>query len=247
MGTGARGSVVGVTVWPVKSMAGGTSVRQACAQPRGLVGDREFAVLDRRPLRDGRPLSARNQPGLLRWHAGRDGDGLPDVVAPDGSTYRWDDPELPTALSSALGVPVGVSPRGGYSDLASSVLVTTTATHAAVERAVGRPLDGGRWRTNLTLDLDSEPFAESTWEGGTLQVGDVVLRLLHPCRRCTIPTWQPDGSERTPDVLLWLLEHNAQVFGINARVEQAGDVHVGDDVSVRGPFTPGSRPRRTRA
>lgn len=243
MGT-AHGSVVALTVWPVKSMAGGVDVPAVHAARRGLAGDREYAVVDRRPLREGRPLSARNAPGLLRWRARRVGEAVPQLDAPGGTAWRWDDPGLPAALSADLGVAVGVSPRGGYSDLASSVLVTTTATHAAVERELGRPLDPGRWRTNVVLDLDAPAFAETGWEGGTLAVGDAVLRLLHPCRRCTIPTWEPDGSARAPEVLLWLLRHTGQVFGINARVEREGRLHRGDAAVVDGPFGPAGTSHR---
>jgi uncharacterized protein YcbX len=60
-----------------------------------------------------------------------------------------------------------------------------------------------------------------------------VLRLLHPCKRCTIPTWEPDGAVRSPELLQWFLDHTDGVFGINARVEQRGSVGRGDDVVVR--------------
>jgi uncharacterized protein YcbX len=215
----ARGTVGSVTVWPVKSMSGGADVERVAAEPQGLAGDREHALLDRRPLRDGRVLSARNVPGILRWRAARPDPTAPPVLtAPDGTSWCWTDPAVATALSDDLGVPVGLAPAGAHADLAASVLVTTTATHAAVEQATGRRLDAHRWRTNLTLDLDVPAFAEAAWEGRTMVVGDTVLRLLHPCKRCTIPTWEPGGTARSPELLQWFLEHTDGVFGINARV-----------------------------
>ena len=228
----AAGTVRTVTVWPVKSMAGGTPVEAVHAARRGLAGDRAHAVVDRRPLRDGHVLSARNAPGLLRWSAAATDDG-PELTAPDGHRWHWHDEGLPEVLSDDLGIPVGLAGPGSYSDLADSVLVTTTATHDGVEAGFGSALDARRWRTNLTLDLDAPAYAEDGWEGRTLVVGDVVLRLLHPCKRCTIPTWAPGGAERTPELLQWFHRERAGVFGINARVEVPGVLRAGDAVEVR--------------
>jgi uncharacterized protein len=232
-GDDVAGRVRSVTIWPVKSMGGGTSVQHVRADRGGLAGDRAHALVDRRPLRDGHVLSARNVPGILRWSAGSGGSGEPAVTAPDGRAWTWDEPGLRDALRDDLGIPVDLSGPGSYSDLEDSILVTTTATHEEVERRFGRPLDVRRWRTNLHLDLSSAPFAEHGWEGRRLQVGQVVLRLLHPCRRCTIPTWAPGGRERTPELLAWFHRRSDGRFGINARVEVPGVVRVGDRVTLR--------------
>jgi uncharacterized protein len=232
-GEAVIGRVETVTVWPVKSMGGGSAADGVLAGPRGLAGDRAVALVDRRPLRNGRVLSARNLPGILRWSACWDDDpDGPAVTAPDGTAVRWSDPELPGLLVADLGVPVDRAPPGAYSDLADSVLVTTRATHRAVEQGFGQPVDLRRFRTNLHLDLSAPAFAEAGWEGRRLVVGEVVLQLLHPCRRCTIPTWQPDGRSRDPDLLRWFLQEAAGVFGINARVVRPGRLHVEDPVRL---------------
>jgi len=237
------GRVASLTVWPVKSMSGATSVPSVWADRRGLVGDRRHAVVDRRPLRAGHVVSARNLPGLLRWRAGyptlpaAGTAGEPVVLGPDGRSWNWSGPGLADALSDDLGVPVGL--RGdpaGFADLPESVLITTLATHADVERRFGRSLQPHRWRTNLDLDLDLPAYAEEGWEGGRLTVGDVVLRLLRPCQRCTIPTWDPNGTERTPELLRWLLSEHTGCFGINARVEVPGVLRTGASIRLEpGP------------
>ena len=48
-------------------------------------------------------------------------------------------------------------------DLPDSLLVITRASHAAVRAAVGGDLDVRRFRTNLLVDLDAEPYAEEGW------------------------------------------------------------------------------------
>lgn len=249
------GTVQSLTVWPVKSMGGGTAIDAVWADMQGLAGDRAHAFVDQRPMRAGHVVSARNVPGLLRWAAAYErppgqGDVPPAVVTgPDGTPREWGDPALASAVSDDVGVPLLAAPAGRYWDLDDSVLVTTQATHDGVERLFGRPLELARWRTNLHLSLDAPAFAEHGWEAGLLVVGDgpdsVVLRLLHPCKRCTIPTWAPGGGERTPELLAWFHREQAGRFGINARVERAGVLRTGAEVRVE-PLAghDGARPPR---
>lgn len=230
-----------LTVWPVKSMGGGTAVDAVWADEQGLAGDRAHAFVDQRPMRAGHVVSARNVPGLLRWSAcypdtpGHDGLPEPVVTDADGRSWGWSDPALAQAVSDDVGVPLAAAPSGRYPDLADSILVTTQATHDGVEQLFGRRLEPGRWRTNVHLELDAPAFAEHGWEGGRLHVGDVVLRLLHPCRRCTIPTWAPGGRERTPELLTWFHREHAGRFGINARVEVPGVLRADAKVRVEPP------------
>lgn len=229
------GRVRALAVWPVKSLSGGTARDEVWADGQGLAGDRTHAFVDQRPRRAGNVVSARNVPGLLRWSAAYPAAdaAAPVITGPDGRTWAWADPALAQAVSDDVGVPLQRAPDGRYWDLADSVLVTTQATHDEVERLFGRQLEVERWRTNLHLDLDALPFAEHGWEGRRLVVGDVVLRLLHPCRRCTIPTWAPDGSRRLPELLSWFHREQAGRFGINARVEVPGVLRTGAEVALR--------------
>ena len=224
------GRVAGLTTWAVKSMGGGRTHDRVAADGIGLAGDRRYALVDRRPGRDGTVLSARSVPGVLRWSA-EPGASEPRVSGPDGRTWSWSDPALPAALAGDLGLPVGLShDEGGHADLPRSVLVTTAASHRAVEHETGGRLEPARWRTNLHLDLDLPAYAEDGWEGGRLVVGDVVLRLLHPCQRCTIPTYAPGGLRRDPALLRFFAAERRGPFGINARVEVPGVLEAGAPV-----------------
>lgn len=249
-----------VRVWPVKSLGGGTTVSSALADGRGLAGDRAHGLVDLRPGRTGALLTARRSPGLLRWQAGYDepvadpaAPPLPLVTDAAGTGWRWDHPGLPAALAADLEQPVGLArdPRG-LQDLERSVLITTTASATELPRRYGRPLELERWRTNLHLDLPGiAPFAETGWEGRRLEVGDaagdgVVLRLLHPCGRCAIPTRAPDGSSQDAELLRWLFAGHDGTFGINARVVVPGTMR--EDAPVRLLDEPrlGSLPRGGR-
>jgi uncharacterized protein YcbX len=244
----AEGVLVDLTRWPVKSL-GGERLGAARADWRGLGGDRAHALLDLREGRQGRWLTVRQAPRLLAWSAAYPDapDDLldpaappaPTLRAPHGTLWGWEDPGLPAALEAGLGLAVRRHrDLGGQQDLQGSVLVTAEASRLAVEAALGRPLELRRFRTNLHLDLDAPAFAEERWEGGLLQVGAVTLALLHPCGRCVIPTRDPDGPGRWPELLRWLHRGHEGLFGINARVLHGGRVAVGDSVTVPEPVTP---------
>ena len=221
------GTLTSLTTWPVKSLGGGTAHAAVPVDESGLAGDRRYGVRDARGV-----LSARSAPRLLQWSAA-DGAGEPLVTRADGRQWAWSEPGLAAALSDDLGRPVELSREpAGCQDLERSVLVTTTASHRAVEQALGAPLEVTRWRTNVHLDApELPPLAEHGWEGRRLLIGDVVLRLLHPCARCTIPTYAPGGLVRNPELLRLLSAgERAGPFGINARVEVPGVLERGGDV-----------------
>jgi uncharacterized protein len=240
-----EGIVAGLARWPVKSMAG-ERLRAARVDARGIGGDRTHALLDARQDQDGRWLTASRAPRLLAWAAAYPGapdDALdpatpppPTLHAPDGTVWAWDDPGLARAIEADVGVPVRLRrDPAGQQDLERSVLVTTEASLEALQAALGRPVDLRRFRTNLHLDLDAPAFAEERWQGGRLRVGEVTLALLHPCARCVIPTRDPDDQGRWPELLRHLHRTRAGLFGINARVLDAGRVAEGDPATVTGP------------
>jgi len=231
------GRVVSLHRWPVKSLAG-ERVGALEVDGRGAAGDRAHAVFDTFKGRP-RPLTARQAPRMLLWRAAYgdvpvtlDDPPSPTLTAPDGRTFGWDDPDLPDALSEDLGRPVTLRRDPALmQDLPRSVLVTFGASHRAVEAALG-PLDPLRWRTNLHVEADAEAFAEERWKGRVLQVGEVRLVLLHPCRRCVIPTRDPRTAEKRPDILRWLHRERAMLYGINAQPSGPARIAVGDEVAL---------------
>ena len=227
--------------WPVKSMAGEV-LESARLDERGLGGDRTHAVFDSfkgRPRR----LTAREAPRLLAWSAAypeaRGAELEPEsppeatVTAPDGRVFAWSEPGLSAALSEDLGREVSLTRDvAGQLDLERSVLVTVEATRRAVESALGRPLALGRFRPNLHLELDADPYAEETWEGRTLAVGEARFELLHPCVRCAIPTRDLETQDKWPELLRWLTREHGGLFGINARPLGPATISVGDEVEL---------------
>ncbi|MET0817743.1 MAG: MOSC N-terminal beta barrel domain-containing protein [Solirubrobacteraceae bacterium] len=242
-----EGRVAEMWRWPVKSM-GGEEVRSFRLDERGVGGDRTHAVIHHHKG-EWKPLTAREAPRLLAWHASYpfapDAGLRPDdpphaqVTGPDGRSWRWGDPRLRNALAEDLGRDVRLRrDLAGIQDLERSVLVTTEATRAALADELGTPIDLRRFRTNVHLELDAEPWAEHGWEGGTLRLsGGVVLRLLHACVRCAIPTRDPVTTAKWPELLRHLDARHETLFGINARVVQSGRIAVGETAATEPPVS----------
>ncbi|MCW3010104.1 MAG: hypothetical protein JWO90_508 [Solirubrobacterales bacterium] len=235
----ASGVVTALHRWPVKSM-GGEPVDSFALDEHGVAGDRAHALFDEH-RGTSRRLTARQAPRLLAWHAtygdwnGGPGHApAPTLTAPDGTRYGWADPELPAALEADLGRPVALrTVPTGQQDLLDSVLVTTQATHDAVEQELGRALDPRRWRTNILVELDADAFAEEAWEGRSLTIGAASFTLLHPCVRCVIPTRDPETQEKAADLLRHLTRQHGGLFGMNARPLGPARIALDDTVAFR--------------
>ncbi len=210
---------------------------------RGAAGDRAHALFA--PAPDGaspQRLSAPATPRLLAWSAAYGVPGAeldpeappePLVTAPDGARYAWGDPRLPAALEADLRRPVTLV-RGAHRDRRDTVHVTMEGTRVAAEGALGEPLDVRRFRSNLHVELDAEPFAEEGWIGRTLRVGEAELELLEPCERCVVPTRVPDTRAKLPELLRWLAREHGTNFGTIARARAPALVRAGDPVELVG-------------
>lgn len=238
-----RGHVQLLARWPVKSL-GGESLAATRLDGRGFAGDRADACFELRE--DGvtlRRLTARQAPRMLLWSATY--PSLPDdglfpstpaacrVTSPLGRSFSSDDAALADALSADLGRRVELRrDLAGQQDLPGSVLVTTEASRLALENELGRTVDITRFRTNLHLDLDLEPFAEQALEGAWLRVGGAELEFLHPCERCVIPARDPETTQKWPGLLRHIFGEHGGLFGINARARGPGRIAVGDEAEV---------------
>lgn len=115
------------------------------------------------------------------------------------------------------------------------------------ERAPG-PLDMRRFRPNVVVAGDIQPFAEDQWR--VLRIGDVTFRWTEHCDRCVMTTLDPDTTAGGKEPIRTLARHRAwggstwfgirllpvagQRSGIDGGVggESVGLVTVGDDVEV---------------
>lgn len=95
-------------------------------------------------------------------------------------------------------------------------------------------LDMRRFRPNLVIDGDLEPFAEDGWS--TLTVGDVELRFADTCGRCVLTTIDPDTQAKGKEPLRTLARHRRRDgevwFGIQMVPVRFGTLSVGEEASV---------------
>lgn len=241
--------------YPVKSLQGGQTEHLVIG-PSGVDGDRTHAVID---PGSGHLLSAKRVSELLHGAASDE-----RITLPDGQVFRFDDPAIDDVLSEWLGRTVHLAeeeeagersyemtfdppndeadyyeipaPPGTFLDLAPVHLVTTATLAGCAAARPDLDWDVRRFRPNLVLDVDIEPFGEQAWVGQQVAVGDVVLTIDGPTVRCAMPLRpQPGGIEREPGLFQAMGELN-EVFpnhlGLYCSVAEPGTVHVGDPVSV---------------
>lgn len=205
----------------------------------GAAGDRSHAVLD---TFKGAPrrVNAEQLPRLLAWSAAYPADApareepVPVVTAPDGRARAWDDPALPAALADDVGRPVTLARDlyGVHIDRRGTVHITVEASVAALATALGADVDVRRFRSNIHLELDAEPFAEEGWVGRRLRIGTAEAEVVERCERCPVPGLDPQTQAKWPALLRALANEHSWDFGLIVRVTEPVAVHGGDRVEL---------------
>jgi hypothetical protein len=227
--------------YPVKSLQG-ERVGAAELTPRGLAGDRGWALFD---LETGLGLTARRQPALLHASARLGDDGEVAVTLPDGSVAADDD-----ALSDWLRRPVTLraatdmtdprryeNPDDIETEADDSWEVFEGSAHAfhdgvavtllSAATAGGRPVR--RFRPNVVLDAPGD----DDLVGDTVRLGGAVVAVTKHVARCVMVTRaQPGGIAVDREVLRWIHRERGGVLSVGGTVVRAGVVRVGDEVSA---------------
>ncbi|GAA4837147.1 MOSC domain-containing protein [Actinomycetospora corticicola] len=255
--------------YPVKSMLG-QPLESAVVGDTGLDRDRWRALLDPTTGYVATAKQPRHWRRLLQYTAAVQDDRVV-VTTPDGETIDADDPRLVEVLTADLGRPVEVStarPSGSSverpdpeevlaqgldAELEAPTLEISQGTggdtfvdHSPVHLITTATLDhlgieALRYRPNLVITSDGEPFAENGWLGRELHVGEVVLRPTLPTPRCSVPTLEHGDLPREPKALTPLMRENrveVPGFGVlpcagaYAEVVRGGTVRRGDTVTL---------------
>ncbi|MCP4357133.1 MAG: MOSC domain-containing protein [Chloroflexi bacterium] len=221
--------------YPVKSM-GGEQIDEAHVYWYGIDGDRRAAFV-RSDDRSGFPwLTARQIPklALYRPFFTQPDDVLNSPVSvetPDSHVLPLDSPYLQRELAQAYGQDVSLIriARGIYDTLNLSLM--SVATTEALAAAVDFPLDGRRFRQNMIIEtLDGRPFAEESWVGNVLLIGEVQIRLNQPIKRCQMINVDPVTAVREPRVLKMVAQSRNNCVGVACTPETIGFIRVGDRV-----------------
>jgi uncharacterized protein YcbX len=241
------GRISAIFRYPVKSMAG-ELLDVARLSWHGIEGDRRFAF---RRLADksGFPwLTASKLPQLLLYKPVRldsnannkNGELLPTHVrTPAGKEYELRSDELREEVSSRFGSDVELmNLKHGIFDEAC-ISVISLGTVRGIERESGREVDLRRFRPNVVIETDSaEPFAEDKWVGRTLMFGEgnsrATLGVTMRDERCVMVNLDPDTAARDSEVMKTVVRMNDNYAGVYGTVVRAGELHVGQVVTLEG-------------
>ena len=232
-----------------------------------IEGDRRWAIVD---VASGRVISAKRTQELLLASATEE-----CIVLPDGAEVPLDS-RADSALSAWLGRPVMLRvaagskdlsyqmtfdppndnadfydipiPPGTFLDLSPVHLITTATLDGCARRRPDLDWDVRRFRPNLVIAIDGDPFLEDRWTGRRLQVGPVVLQIAQPTVRCAMPLrrqpgigrTQP-GLERQPELFQAISTLNQAApnhLGVYADVVTTGVIQIDDEVVVMEPVEP---------
>ncbi len=254
MAGSTAGAVSALYRYPVKSLQGQAEHRLEIGEG-GVQGDRMWGLID---VESGRLASAKRFSALLA------GVGHADSIEiPDGPCVSLRDADAADLLSAWLDREVRVvragesgslsyqmtfdppnddaelfdipTPEGSFVDLAPVHLVTTATLGACASRWPHLDWDVRRFRPNVVVDIDVEPFAEDEWVGRDLSVGGAVLRVDQSTVRCAMPLRAQPGLAAQSELFAALNEANPTLpnhLGLYLGVSRPGRVAVGDSVMV---------------
>ena len=103
---------------------------------------------------------------------------------------------------------------------------------AALETAIGSPVDPLRFRANVYFD-GAPAWRELDWLGSEIAVGGARLRVIAAITRCAATQVNPMTAERDLDIPATLQRdfgHN--LMGVYAEVVSGGEIAVGDALTA---------------
>ena len=146
---------------------------------------------------------------------------------------RTHDEPLPD-LSAFAEVIEFESPPGTYFDAFPIMLMTQQSLDAMSEAAPNSAFDEKRFRANFILDVggSADRFPEQAWIGKELHIGEVVLKIIDTCPRCSMTTHPTDTLPRDTNIMRHLVTEAEGNLGVYAKVVHGGTIAQGQIVTV---------------
>jgi len=223
--------------YPVKSMRG-ESLATATLTLQGVTADRRYAFVQMASRSSFPWLTGRELPELLCYATCVEKASPQEVevtvTAPGGEKFPIKSDELRQDLEARSGKKLFLlyDYRGSYDVAPISLISRQTISQIAKESETEEnPL---RFRPNLLIDLEGgEAFDELNWVGRILRVGDAArIAITQVDQRCMMITLDPASAKPSPAVLRCVTQQHRQCAGVYATVLNAGEVRIGDTVSM---------------
>ena len=245
-GEAILGAVSQLWRYPASSLAG-ERLDAISVEQKTVAGDRLFGLVDAdgeiaRPDREARwhkaPLIRTRLSGAppnKEWRL--------EVAVPGSDWLPAPDPESDRAVSAFLGFEATIRPFGAqntapgyvgpltearYAKAPIHLLTTASLARLKALHPEGLP-DPRRFRPNIVVYMDpvEGAFPETQWIGRKLAVGDLLLTVSEPCRRCGFTIIAQDGFDTDPGILRNLVRHNAHNLGVYCTVDRPARVGMG--------------------
>jgi uncharacterized protein len=206
------GTVSALWRYPVKALRAERLERVAILGD-GLAGDRTAALVVESPrhARTGKPLRGKESSRL----------------------HLTADPVVAASYAAEAGVDVALDRSAARWFDARPVSLLFDLWVGDVEALVGQPLDPLRWRPNIVAAA-AAGFAkrEADLVGTTLSIGDVVLHVIEPIKRCVTTTYDIATGEGEPRVLSYVAQHRENIVGVYCEVVKPGELARGATISA---------------
>ena len=240
------GEIEGLFLHPVKNMLG-YATQNAVVTPNGFDGDRVKAI---RVTASGSLKAAKSIKGLGSLKAIYDGDGIVEIIFPDGRTIRSDRIDVSVVLSEFVGQPIELvglgddtvepeqmhekkplPPRQTLFDSYPLMLLSRQSLESLSTKVGSDVGQIERYRPNILVNLHGDSaFPEFDLIGRDIAVGEAVIRIEMPCARCLVVAQGTPSLPRNPDIMKTMLRETDGNLGVYARVLQPGRLQQGDRI-----------------
>jgi len=135
-----------------------------------------------------------------------------------------------------------MGPAGNFFNFGAVHLVTSSTVRELTRHAPQSRFDAHRFRPNVVVDTDGDGFVETGWQGRTLQIGPVQLRVSLTVPRCVMTTLAQGDLPADREVLRTIAATNSvdvlqtgtpyPCAGVYADVAAEGEIRRGDPVRI---------------
>ncbi|MDX1401357.1 MAG: MOSC domain-containing protein [Kiloniellales bacterium] len=132
------------------------------------------------------------------------------------------------------GTPRLIEARGfTFADTPENVLsVVNLASVEDLDRVIRQPVNPLRFRANLLIS-GFQPWAERSWIGKCLSIGEVRLKVVEEIERCAATNVNPETAARDLNIPLSLKKgYRHMNMGVYAEVVSGGELTAGAKVSL---------------
>ncbi|RWC59134.1 MOSC domain-containing protein [Mesorhizobium sp.] len=239
----ALGTVAELWRYPASSLAG-ERLDAILVGSESIDGDRMFGLVDASDNEIARPDREAKWHKVPRIRTRLSAARELEIAVPDGDWLAAPGIESDRAVSAYLGFAASIRPfrrENAVSDYSgpltaeryrkAPVHLLTTASLARLKALHPEgSADPRRFRPNIVVDMAAieGSFPETEWIGRKLAIGDLLLTISEPCRRCGFTIIAQDGFDNDPGILRNLVRHNAHNLGVYCTVDRPARIEVGD-------------------